>query len=299
MAAVDHLVLEQPVVEQRDADCTVGCVDEPAGHERRQACLVGATLRGEAPPDDGERALGVGCLDRRRGAVPVPGGDGRGRGSRARRGPAGSAHPCGARTWCAPPARRARPNDASTTARLLRRATARGTWTSRRARLARCPTRAQRRRRRGPVHDGVVGGRRVVVRVATVAPVDQVVARVRRGRRRRSRSNRFRRRDRRRPRGARWPRRWCSTRELRWRGPRLRRPGRSTIRSRPPDPVEHRLSYRRVPLVDVDGCSGVAEPEELLADSLEVDRGFAGCGFVEREFVGTVRRAPCVRPARR
>ena len=31
------------------------------------------------------------------------------------------------------------------------------------------------------------------------------------------------------------------------------------------------------------------EPEELLADSLEVDRGFAGCGFVEREFVGTVR----------
>ena len=62
---VDDLVLEEPVVQQREALLAVGAVDEATRHERRQAHLVRPALRGEPAVHDGERALGVGALDRR------------------------------------------------------------------------------------------------------------------------------------------------------------------------------------------------------------------------------------------
>ena len=64
-AVVDHLVLEQAVVEQREPGVAVGAVDEPARHERGQAELVRAALGGEPAVHDRERALGVGAVDRR------------------------------------------------------------------------------------------------------------------------------------------------------------------------------------------------------------------------------------------
>ena len=48
-AVVDHLVLEQPVVHEREPDGAVGRVDEAARRERREPVLVRAALGGRAP----------------------------------------------------------------------------------------------------------------------------------------------------------------------------------------------------------------------------------------------------------
>ena len=60
----DELVLQQSVVDDREAGAPVRGVDETPRHERREAELVGAAFRGEAAVDDGERALRVRPRDR-------------------------------------------------------------------------------------------------------------------------------------------------------------------------------------------------------------------------------------------
>ena len=62
-AVVDNLVLEQPVVKQRDSFVAVRAVDEPARDERRESCLVRTAFGREAAPYDREGALGVGSRD--------------------------------------------------------------------------------------------------------------------------------------------------------------------------------------------------------------------------------------------
>ena len=64
---VDHLVLEQAVVQEREPDPAVvtggGAVDEPARHERGQTRFPWTALRVEPPAHDRERALRVGPCD--------------------------------------------------------------------------------------------------------------------------------------------------------------------------------------------------------------------------------------------
>ena len=64
-AVADDLVLEQPVVQEREPGGTVGRVDEPAGHEGGESVLELAAFGGEAARHDRERALGVGAAHRR------------------------------------------------------------------------------------------------------------------------------------------------------------------------------------------------------------------------------------------
>ena len=71
----DDLVLEETVVDQREAGGAVGRVDEPARRKCRQADLVRAAFGGESTMHHGERALGVRAVDpgrkREVGAQPV------------------------------------------------------------------------------------------------------------------------------------------------------------------------------------------------------------------------------------
>ena len=174
---VDDLVLEEPVVQQREALLAVGAVDEATRHERRQADLVRAALRGEPAVHDGERALGVGAVDRRgqrevgaetvvAAAVVELGVDPQEplAGAQLERGAdldeLGLVAPAGCTS-----ARRPRRGGAARTSR--RRAS--------RARTGPALGRLDAHRRRA-VDDRVVVGRRVVVRVAAVAAVDQPVA---------------------------------------------------------------------------------------------------------------------------
>ena len=64
LAALDDLVLEQAVVQHREALLTVRRVDEAPRHERGQAELVRATFRVQATLDHRERALRVRRRDR-------------------------------------------------------------------------------------------------------------------------------------------------------------------------------------------------------------------------------------------
>jgi hypothetical protein len=62
-AVVDHFVLEQPVVQEREPARPVGRVDEAPGDERREAELLRAALGREPAAHDRERALRVGSGD--------------------------------------------------------------------------------------------------------------------------------------------------------------------------------------------------------------------------------------------
>ncbi len=59
----EHLVLEEPVVEEREAQLSVRHVDEASRYERREPELVRSALGREPAVHDSERALGVGAGD--------------------------------------------------------------------------------------------------------------------------------------------------------------------------------------------------------------------------------------------
>ena len=161
-------------MDEREAGAPVRGVHEAARHERREAELVGAALRGQAPVDDGERALRVRAASPAPAAGSAPAAGGHGTDCPARCARGGTVRRCGAPGSCAPrPARsrrRAGEHERSSPIGVRRPSVRRvdAHAGAHGAGLERGDVDAL-----GMVDEQILGGRGVVVGVAAVAAVDE------------------------------------------------------------------------------------------------------------------------------